>query len=153
MQCPCNSTLNFIHCCQPAINGKSPAKTAEALMRSRYTAYAIGDAQYIFDTYATKQKTVITLANIQEGIDQNKWVKLVIQPSDNATVQNIVEFSAFYLVDSQLYEMRESSNFIKEGNVWRYVDGTIIRHEKILSVKRNDNCPCDSGKKFKKCCG
>ena len=39
--CPCGSGLAYGECCAPVINGSAKAKTAEALMRARYTAYAV----------------------------------------------------------------------------------------------------------------
>ena len=48
--CPCGSQKDYTECCQPLITGEQPADTAEALMRSRYTAHAKKAFDYIFET-------------------------------------------------------------------------------------------------------
>ncbi|WP_375384517.1 YchJ family protein [uncultured Microbacterium sp.] len=48
--CPCGSGVAFDGCCAPALRG-SPAPTAEALMRSRYTAFVVGDTRYLADSW------------------------------------------------------------------------------------------------------
>lgn len=48
--CPCGSTEEFESCCSPYISGNRLAPTAEALMRSRYTAFTLGDLDYIEST-------------------------------------------------------------------------------------------------------
>ena len=48
--CPCGSEKEYAECCQPLIKGERSADTAEALMRSRYTAYALQDIDYLEST-------------------------------------------------------------------------------------------------------
>lgn len=122
-------------------------------MRSRYTAYALSNFQYIYETYAKEKRAQLSIKNLSESAENTDWVKLIIHDSpDPEPASGIVEFSAFYLDSDSLFEMRERSNFIKEEDEWRYLDGDIICHEKVAAVKRNDPCPCGSNKKFKKCC-
>src|SRR5947208_1479091 len=47
--CPCHSKKKYKKCCGPA-HGGTPAPTPEALMRSRYSAYVLGLAEYVLDT-------------------------------------------------------------------------------------------------------
>ena len=49
--CPCGSTDGYHVCCGPLHNGERHAETAEELMRSRYAAYALGNADYLFRTW------------------------------------------------------------------------------------------------------
>ena len=58
--CPCDSGRPFAACCEPYVSGRTPAPTAEALMRSRYTAYTLQDADYLLRTShpATAPKTL-----------------------------------------------------------------------------------------------
>ena len=49
--CPCGSSLLFNDCCDPLIQGKVSAQTAEALMRSRYSGYVTGKTEYILSTW------------------------------------------------------------------------------------------------------
>ena len=53
--CPCGSGLTLAECCGPKIAGE-PAATPEALMRSRYTAYALGDDAYVLATWAPETR-------------------------------------------------------------------------------------------------
>ena len=45
--CPCESGKPFTQCCQPYIEQISDAPTAEALMRSRYTAFVLKNEDYL----------------------------------------------------------------------------------------------------------
>lgn len=122
-------------------------------MRSRYAAYQLENYAYIYKTYASESQKGLSISELQQASEGTHWIKLIIHAAPPPqTDHGNVEFSAFYLLDNDLYEMREKSNFIVESNHWRYLDGEIICHEKIRTLKRNDPCPCDSGKKFKKCC-
>ena len=133
-------------------------KTAEQLMRSRFSAYATRDGQYIYDTYAQVSKIKQSLIDIQQWADECIWLALEIHQSSKFTV----EFSAYYITDNTLCCIREKSNFIMENDLWRYLDGEISVNEQLTAVKRNALCPCNNypsaytekkGKKFKHCCG
>ncbi|KGJ87405.1 YchJ family protein [Colwellia psychrerythraea] len=158
MLCPCGSTLSFNACCQVFITQKQPPCTAEQLMRSRFSAYAIKDGQYIFNTYGAAQQLNQSVGEIQSWADECLWLALVIHESE----KNTVEFSAYYIVDNTLCELREKSNFNLEQGLWRYIDGDITEHNEIAKIKRNETCPCNNyatawsakkDKKFKHCCG
>ncbi len=171
--CFCGSALDFHQCCQPFITLVTLPKTPEQLMRSRFSAYAMGDAQYVFDTYAKNSQSSQTIKEISEWGSSCKWLALKIHSTnepvalttDNA--EQFVEFSAFYVNQGYLYELREKSRFILETDMnkavhWRYLDGDIIEHCEKEEVKRKDLCPCNKfstawtikkGKKFKQCCG
>ncbi|MCH2055320.1 MAG: SEC-C domain-containing protein [Thalassotalea sp.] len=152
--CPCCSGASYQTCCQPLHLGEKPASSPLSLMRSRYSAYALSHFEYVFNTYANQQRANLTVRDLADSSQSTIWVKLDIHQSpasDNNVGQ--VEFSAFYIVDNDLYEMRELSDFILEQGLWRYTSGDIITNSRIRVLKRNDACPCDSGKKYKKCCG
>jgi SEC-C motif-containing protein len=157
MLCPCGSTLLFNRCCQLLITHKQQPISAEQLMRSRFSAYAIKDGQYIFDTYGTTPQLNQSVHEIQSWADECVWLALKIHDAKT----NMVEFSAFYVIDNTLCELRERSNFALEKKRWRYIDGDITKHHEIKTIKRNETCPCNlydqawsakKGKKFKRCC-
>jgi SEC-C motif domain protein len=152
MYCPCGSQQTYSTCCKLFIEHVKKPETAEQLMRSRYSAYATGEYQYILDTYTEDIKTTLTLDDLSESAAEQKWVKLTIHSSDERSTPATVEFSAFYLIGNELFELRENSRFFEESGSIRYKDGDIKVSDKILTIKRNDPCPCDSGIKFKKCC-
>lgn len=157
--CYCDLEISFEDCCKPIIEKLSKAETATALMRSRYTAYATRDAQYILDTYHSSTRAEHTVADLKAWAEQTHWLKLVVNKSTSLTLAEAdttsseqVHFTATYLHDGRLYQMSELSSFQIEDDEWRYVDGEDIEHLSLGRVKSNDTCPCLSGKKFKKCC-
>ncbi|TYK64300.1 YchJ family protein [Colwellia echini] len=165
MLCPCGSSALFTNCCQPFICKNPPAKqvtTAEQLMRSRFSAYAVKNGQYIYDTYAAAQQVNNSLTDIQSWAEECIWIALVIHNVVNDITENTVEFTAYYIVDNTLCELREKSNFAREQGQWRYIDGKIKLHNELSTINRNEICPCNDyptawsakkGKKFKHCCG
>lgn len=137
----------------PYILGKSSPENAEQLMRSRYTAYALGHSQYLYQTYASQSKASNNLADIQDWAEQTTWLSLkVINHNIDDLVYQYVEFIAQYLVGNERWLMHETSRFIKEQQCWRYLDGDVTEHVLLSKINRNDTCPCLSGKKFKRCC-
>ncbi|PCI58544.1 MAG: SecC motif-containing protein [Gammaproteobacteria bacterium] len=163
MQCPCGSKLTFEQCCQTIINNKT-AKTAEQLMRSRYSAYATNNAQYLYDSYASISQQEQSVSEIKSWAKQCQWLELSIIKSSDYDDYSTVEFSTNYLQKDKLYQLHELSKFIQEPEPeqnqeqtlehlqWRYLDGKIIANKVIRKIKANELCPCNSGKKFKKCC-
>ncbi|GHE90398.1 preprotein translocase SecA [Thalassotalea profundi] len=128
-------------------------------MRSRYSAYAVKNAEYIYKTYANYKQKENTIIDILQWAEQTHWLKLNINDSSHTAIDNFnpqvlptVIFDAYYLHQQQLYKMSECSRFVIEQNQWRYLDGNIFEHIKLNHPKRNDTCFCSSGKKFKKCC-
>jgi SEC-C motif-containing protein len=123
--CPCGSQKKFSQCCETIITGTKKAETAEQLMRSRYTAYATKNAQYLFNTYATLAQVENSVDEIQAWADQTKWLKLTILSHQSKEQSATVEFIAEYVFQQKNYKMREKSRFIKENNEWRYLDGEV----------------------------
>jgi len=152
MKCPCCSGYEFEKCCDDYLNKNIHPEFAEQLMRSRFTAYALNNAPYIVRTYVQNEQPNLNVKDIEQWAKENKWIKLTVHQTNYTIQPVIVEFSAFYINNNQLIEMREISNFVKEEQ-WKYLNGEIIKHDVVLSLSRNDICPCNSGKKYKKCCG
>ncbi|MGB1199199.1 MAG: YchJ family protein [Thalassotalea sp.] len=160
MTCYCGSTQHYQQCCQPFIEGNLTPSTPEQLMRSRYSAYATKNCQYIFNTYAQAVQKENSLNDIAQWAEQTQWLALIVKQACSSTLTSFdpnnpptVSFDAFYQQDKQFYKMSECSRFIVENNQWRYLNGDVEDHLLITSPKRNDSCFCGSGKKFKKCCG
>lgn len=161
-ECPCRSGEKFNLCCQPIIENKQQAKTPEQLMRSRYCAYALNNAPYIYNTYSTANQAAISKEEIASWADTCIWINLQIKPHCESTdmpktstaehANGSVEFSAYYIEGKSLFVMQEKSFFINENGQWRYHNGEMIKHEILEKVKRNEPCPCQQGKKFKQCC-
>jgi len=120
LQCYCGSGKSFDNCCEPYIKGTLKVPTAEALMRSRYSAYAVHDADYLWQTTAPKERRHHSKAAILEWAQSNQWLKLEVLKATETTV----EFKAYYLdnlLRAQVHH--EKSTFIKVDGSWYYVDG------------------------------
>ncbi len=143
IDCPCGSKKSYQDCCSPLHTGISHAKTAEELMRSRYSAYALGQLDYIKKTVAGKAAMGFDPENSSQVLSSHKWLGLDVVKSD----QDFVEFRALYEYQGKCAILHELSEFKQIDGRWFYVAGVMKKSG------RNDLCPCHSGKKFKKCHG
>ncbi len=150
--CPCGSNKLFAACCGPYLAG-APTPTAETLMRSRYTAYASGDLDYIERTCAGPAAKTFSKSEVILSNAGTEWLGLEITGTIaglETDETGVVSFTFKCRQNGQQVSQSEISSFRKIGGVWLYWD----RHEKLPGRSgRNDPCPCGSGKKFKKCCG
>jgi len=152
--CPCNSEKELENCCGPYLAGDKLPPTAEALMRSRYTAYVLEDYPYVLKT--CHESTRPDEKEFDEG-KAVKWCGLEIRETEAGgedDEEGIVEFVASYRAKDAILGLHERAEFVKENGQWLYVDGDIVKPIQARSEKvgRNEPCPCGSGKKFKKCC-
>lgn len=172
MKCICQSGRDYNQCCEPYIEGSMHPATAELLMRSRYTAYAMGNIKYIKDTLALETRKGFDEKSAKTWATDSEWLGLKIISSKNGKENDskgTVEFNATYRAQGKVVEHHEVSQFRKDNDRWYFVDGDAHTHEEgqehghgashdpIIrespKVGRNDPCSCGSGKKFKKCCG
>ena len=116
--CYCCSELAFSECCAPYSLNIKNAPTAEVLMRSRYTAYAIQNADYLVETTTAATRKFNNKAAVLKWSNGNNWRKLEIL----FTSENVVEFKAFYFDHKlQLQIHHEKSNFVNEYGQWFYL--------------------------------
>ena len=146
MKCPCESDKNYSDCCEPYLNGTQVAPSAEALMRSRYSAYTTANGKYLVDTTDEENRFESDAELIVNHASSITWIKLDII---NAS-QDVVEFKAYYQNnDDKTYHLHhEKSTFTFKDGKYFYHSGKLFKDE----IKRNETCPCGSGKKYKKCC-
>jgi SEC-C motif-containing protein len=157
--CPCGSGREYGECCEPYISGLRNAPTAEALMRSRYSAYVEHEIDYIVKTCAEDEQERIDIEQTKSWSERSKWLGLKITatekggPVDN---EGTVEFEASYEMDGLRDIHHERARFKKQNGVWLYSEGRVAPKTVVRSgpkVGRNEPCPCGSGKKYKHCCG
>jgi SEC-C motif-containing protein len=156
--CPCGRQAVYDECCGPFIEGKALPDTAEQLMRSRYSAYVVGAADYIIDTHDPRTREM-DRAEVERWSEKSEWLGLEIVSTEDGGPEDehgIVEFRArFFDRDTRVHH--ERSSFRREEGRWLYVNGTPPdpdpRPRRTEKVGRNEPCPCGSGKKYKKCCG
>ena len=153
--CLCGSGIEYQQCCGPYHSGEKVPATAEALMRSRYSAYVLRYAAYLQETWdATKRPEKIDFS--REKID---WLRLEITETKKGGIKDskgVVAFKAFFMLDDEEHVMNEISRFTKINGRWFYLDGVIKSMGKVglqSNQGKNAQCTCGSGKKFKRCCG
>lgn len=122
--CPCGSGRAFAQCCQPFILGTSLPPTAEALMRSRYSAFVLDLREYLLATWHPTTRPA-ALPPPEPGL---KWLGLevkrsALQDADRGTV----EFVARSKLGGRAHRLHENSRFVRENGRWYYVDGDFAR--------------------------
>lgn len=157
MTCPCGNQCNQMladrqtntNCsCRAIISGESQALTPLALMKSRYVAFVDNEPEYLFLTSSVCLQSELTVESLREACVYTQFVRLEIIEANDAT--NEVEFIAYYIEGNELHGLHERSSFVRESGLWKYDTGTLFQVP-VTKVSRNDDCPCRSGKKFKKC--
>ncbi|GAA4731851.1 YchJ family protein [Pedococcus ginsenosidimutans] len=118
--CPCGRGDTYAVCCGPLHTGESVAPTAEQLMRSRYSAYVVGDAAYLVRTWHPRNRP-----DPLEVAPDPGWLRLEVLGTsgggeDDETGE--VEFVATH-VDGPLHER---SRFVRRGGRWVYLDGPVL---------------------------
>lgn len=157
--CPCLSQRSYEECCQPYLDGTSAPKTAEALMRSRYTAFTQGNMEYIGQTHDPKTRKDLDLDANQKWADESEWLGLKIlstKAGKEDDVSGHVEFIASYRDTTAERQHHELATFRQEDGQWFFVGGHPPKQETYTreapKIGRNDPCFCGSEKKYKKCC-
>ncbi len=152
LSCPCGSPL-YSECCQPLHLGQKKAETAEQLMRSRYSAFAKYEIDYIIKTTALGQQQAFDIQAIADWSKANQWLKLEVVQANEKLGKNHaqVEFKAYYSEANDPTEKvqihHEVSHFVKHAGVWYFLDPTTNQQ-----ITMKQACICGSGKKFKQCC-
>ena len=116
--CDCGSGKTYIACCG-RLHAGAPAPDAEALMRSRYSAYRRRNVAYLLKSWAAETRPASLVLD-----DAREWIGLEIQGHrvtgpDTATVR----FTATWMTEGRTGRMTETSRFRREGQGWVYIDG------------------------------
>ncbi len=130
MNCYCCSGKEFEACCQPFIVGKAKPKTAEDLMRSRFSAYAVGAVEYLLRSTHSSTRKFHDAESIENWARSNRWEKLEIISKSNGEAKDktgTVEFKAYFTdAENKPQIHHEYSNFRKELGKWFFVDGKVF---------------------------
>ena len=121
--CPCGSGRAFGACCGPALSGERPAPTAEALMRSRYTAFTLHDTAYLLASWHPSTRPQdLALAEHPPP----KWIGLEVRAHRPLAEDRAeVEFLARCRIGGRAQRLHETSRFVREDGRWYYVDGDL----------------------------
>jgi SEC-C motif-containing protein len=158
--CPCGSGKTYNECCEPLITNKKKAETAEALMRSRYTAFVKAEIDYVLQTIHPEKRDQHDTKTIASWATKSDWTRFELRDTIAGGMdddQGQVEFIAHYRRKGVKEIHHELAQFKKVEGEWFFYDGEAPRLTQFVretpKVGRNEPCPCGSGKKYKKCCG
>ena len=139
--CPCGKG-SYTQCCEPLHLGTAKALTAEQLMRSRYSAFALQQIDYIVQTTALGQQTALHKDSIAEWSKQNQWLGLEVvnanEKLDKTHAQ--VEFKAHYH-DGQKPKFTTRFHILFITSKMVFLDPTVD-----MQVTMKQPCICGSGK-------
>ena len=120
-RCPCGTGLTYAECCGRLHDGTASAATAEQLMRSRYSAFAVGDPAYLLATWHPRTRPASL------DLDPEvRWTGLEILATTGGSMlapEGTVEFRASYRLASRGGAQHEDSRFLRESGRWLYLDG------------------------------
>lgn len=123
ISCPCGSGRPYVTCCGPCHDGSRPAADAETLMRSRYTAYVLGNATYLLATWHPRTRPG-SLDLAQEP--RPRWLGLQVKRHESLGPERArVEFVARYKIGGRAHRLHETSRFEKVEGRWLYLDGDL----------------------------
>ena len=120
--CPCNPSAAYAACCQPLHEGHAAADSAQALMRSRYSAYVLGLRDYLLASWHPDTRPDTLDPDDTPGL---RWLGLKVKRhADGGDGTAVVEFVARYKVGGAPAErLHEVSRFARIDGRWLYVDG------------------------------
>jgi SEC-C motif-containing protein len=118
LACPCGLGDDYESCCG-RLHAGAPAPTAESLMRSRYSAFAVGDAGYLLRTWHPSGRP--QTLSLDPAL---RWTRLaVLETRDGGLFDatGTVQFRAMYVRQGQRGVLAETSRFIRQGRHWTYL--------------------------------
>lgn len=125
IDCPCSGDRkHYADCCGRYLDDGELIPSAEALMRSRYTAYTLLREDYLLATWCQSTRPAsLGLANKP----LSKWIDLEVRRHEQIdSNQAVIEFVARYRVGGRAYRLHEISRFVRKAEQWFYVNGEII---------------------------
>ena len=121
--CPCGNTEPYTTCCARYVEGNESAPSAEALMRSRYTAYTLLREDYLLTTWHPSTRPA-ALGLAEDAA--TKWLGLEVKHHEQQDACHAsVEFVARYKVNGRAHRLHEISRFVREDGRWLYIDGEV----------------------------
>jgi SEC-C motif-containing protein len=123
-RCPCGTGLPYAECCGRLHDGTAQAATAEQLMRSRYSAFAVGDPAHLLASWhpSTRPRSL----DLDPAV---RWTGLDVLGTTGGTLlaaEGTVEFRAHHVVDRVAGAQHENSRFVREDGRWYYLDGVSL---------------------------
>jgi SEC-C motif-containing protein len=129
--CPCHSTLRYVACCAAAHRGHVEAATPEALMRSRFAAFALGLGDYLVKTLAEGHPDLLLprgelALSFSRAHEKRRFLDLRILHASAEGPAGEVLFYARIFERGADRSFAELSTFRREGEAWRYATGVLV---------------------------
>jgi len=134
--CPCHSGLRYAECCGPAHRGERAPGSPEALMRSRYAAFALGLGEYLVRTLAEGHEDLALpreplIRELSRQKDNLRYMGLDILHASSGGDEGEVVFHARIFEKGKSRGFVELSRFVRQAGAWRYLDGTPIPEDAL----------------------
>ena len=120
--CPCGTGRGYEDCCGP-LHAGAPARDAEALVRSRYSAYVREDAAYLLHSWHASTRPQ-SLSFDEPPARKPTWLKLDVKSHamTGADTAEVVFVARYRIGGGSVARMREHSRFVREDGHWFYLD-------------------------------
>jgi SEC-C motif-containing protein len=122
----CTSGKAFEQCCKPLLDKTKSAKTPQQLMRSRFSAFALGGhGDYLLETWLPSSASDLTAFELSQT--SLAWQSLEVVEKSQKGDTGVVEFKAYFLDEANTMQVHhEISQFIRTSGRWLYVEGKIV---------------------------
>ncbi|MFT4754713.1 MAG: SEC-C motif-containing protein [Salibacteraceae bacterium] len=124
VNCPCGRSIRYSACCERVHLNIHRAKTAEDLMRSRYSAFTLGDGEYLFKSHHSSQRNSADKKTTSIWAKSVQWMRLEVVSSTKGAFNSVygtVAFKAFFIENGTLNVIEENATFERENGHWVYV--------------------------------
>ncbi|MEP3837319.1 MAG: YchJ family metal-binding protein [Algibacter sp.] len=124
MNCYCGSLKFYSNCCEKAHKNMSEAKTAEQLMRSRYSAFVTANGDYLMESHHASTRPTKEKNSIVKWAKSVEWIKLEVLEREKGTEsdnEGTVTFQAYFYEKGKVDIIYEKSAFVKENDNWFYL--------------------------------
>ena len=124
MNCPCGSNKSYADCCGKPHKNLSTATTAEQLMRSRYSAFVLGNGNYLMDSHHSSTRPIKEKKSIEAWAKSVSWIRLEILDKEKGGINDqrgTVTFNAYFFENGKVEVIHEKSDFVKENGLWMYL--------------------------------
>ena len=127
--CPCGRPGALGACCGPYVAGDASAPDPESLMRSRYTAFALGTSEavaYLVATHHPAHRPPALAEGLRSSVaGVDAWEALEVRHAEANGDRGVVAFTATYRAGGARQELRERSEFVREDGRWFYTRGEV----------------------------
>ncbi len=124
MNCPCGSSKKYSDCCAIAHRTISLVKTAEQLMRSRYTAFTMANGEYLMKSHHSTTRPIKDQKAIEDWAKSVNWIRLEVLETTKGKQNDkkgTVKFNDYYFENGKVEVIYEKSAFVKENGLWMYL--------------------------------